>query len=111
MLKGYYLNFKIKGRIHRFVFTTHALEQMEERYVNEQEVIFLFEGLKGEEVIIEGCIRDSKEIILSDPKLGFSMVLDFKDALKESEGKAIKVVTVIDKSEVFCYRGTELITL
>lgn len=107
MAKGYYLNFLIKNKIHRFVFTTHALKQMETRKVNDQKVITLFKDI--EDTVLQGLINNKKEIIISSEDLGFSMVLDFKKTEVEAEGKAIKLVTVIDKTEVFAKKGTELI--
>ena len=108
-MKGYFKDFQIKGDIYRFVFTSHARERMKSRKVKDREILLSFERIDG--ITIEGFIREGKEIIIIDEEMGFSMVLDFKDALNKAEGKAIKLVTVIDKTEVFAKRGTDLVAV
>ena len=82
--------------------TNHSLERMEQRNVDEYLVISNIMGLGAE--TIERLQTNNEEAIIIDNNTNTSIVIGFSK-------KAITVITVINKSNVFVKTGTEIVRI
>jgi len=92
----------IEGRRYGIRATYHALERMEERKIEAETVVGNI-LLLGKEKIKE-LQELEQEIIIIDEDTNTSLVIGFKQ-------NKIKVITVINKSNVFVKKGTKIVNL
>jgi len=93
---------KINGRTYSIRATIHSLQRMKERNVDEYVVTGCIIAL-GHDRLLDLQKREAEAIIIDRDK-GVSVVIGF--TLNK-----IKVITVIDKSDVFVKSGTEITTI
>ena len=88
---------EIKGQQYSIRATAHAVERMEQRNIDEYVVVGNIMAM-GKERIVE-LQSKNEEAILIDDNTNTSIVFGFN-------GNKVKVITVIDKSNVFVKKGT-----